>query len=80
MPSGLSPYAAVRAELARVLDAEVTHDEERCASAPCLRGYMRVKAARRWLKRACRPQCQEGDREHGPVLGAMQLGSARQIA
>jgi hypothetical protein len=47
-----------------VLDAEVTHDEERCASAPCLCGYTRA-----W--------CQEGDEEHGPVIGAMQLGSAR---
>jgi hypothetical protein len=43
-PSGLCPYATVQAELARVLDAEATCDEERCASSPCLRGYTWAKA------------------------------------
>jgi hypothetical protein len=75
--SGLCLYAVVRAELARVLDAEATHGEERCASALCLCGYMGAKAARRQPKRACQPWCQEGDEEHGSALGAMRLGSAR---
>jgi hypothetical protein len=43
--SGLCPYAIVRAELARVLDAEATRGEERCASTPCLRDYMWVKGS-----------------------------------
>jgi hypothetical protein len=30
--------------------------------------------------RGRRPWCQEGDEEHGPALGAMWLGSVRQIA
>jgi hypothetical protein len=77
MPSGLCLYVAVRAELARVLDAEATRGEERCTSAPCLCGYTRAKAARRQPKRACRPWCQEGDDEHGLALSAMRLGSTR---
>jgi hypothetical protein len=44
-PSGLSPYAIVRAELAKVLNAEATREEERCASAPCLCGYTQAKGS-----------------------------------
>jgi hypothetical protein len=45
MPSGLCPYAAVWAELARVLNAEVIHGEERCANTLCLCGYTREKGS-----------------------------------
>jgi hypothetical protein len=44
-PSELSPYATVQAELAKVLGAVATHDEERCASASCLRGYTQAKGS-----------------------------------
>jgi hypothetical protein len=43
---GLCLYAAVQAELARVLDTKATRGEKRRTSAPYLCGYSRSKEAR----------------------------------